>query len=170
MLSKTYSLHFIWMHACWIQQTHLPLLPLSVWWGINPASVSLLPLIPISSPSRSLPHSFPSPHLSPLPLSLSSPESKPTMLISGSSSLWSLFSPLSLANGAFEVSLNSRAPNTHSWRRRHYLLRYLICWERAASTAVPQMCTHSHTNRCICCTCPYEEGEIWHDHRPWKPH
>lgn len=59
----------------------------------------------------------PPPRLSPYSLPLlpsPSPGCEPTILISGSSSLWSLPSSRSLANSAFEVSLRSRAANTHT--------------------------------------------------------
>lgn len=149
-MTKWKSLSFILgLNTCLSYQIHLPLLPIKncVWWGMNPASpllsLSVLPSRFYRTPPPSLPHSFPSPHLSPLSPSPSSPESKPTMLISGSSSLWSLLSPLSLANGAFEVSFNSRAPNTHSWRRRHYLLCYLS-GKNVPYQLQSHVYTHSH--------------------------
>lgn len=110
-----------------------------VWVELNPSLSPSFPLVSHSLFLSSLPHSFPSPHLSPFPPSLPSPLLSPSLRCSSVAPLlWSSSSPLSLANGAFEVSLNSRAPNTHSWRTGHFFCHLSV------RNVLHQLWSHKH--------------------------
>lgn len=130
-------------------------------------SLSLLPSCFHLTPPLSLPHSFPAPRLSSLPPSLSSPESKPTTLISGSS----LFEVFSLPSPSLMVRLKCHSTQghpTHTAGGGGTIFSAIFLSRMCGINCSPTNCTHTRTQTIAFIACVPEKDQI-QDHHPWKP-